>query len=73
MTINHDTSDQSSQLKALNKLVGSWKLEHKDLNTGEEWEGHDTFEWLPGGHFMAFHHAEDKAVKGVMILGYEKG
>ena len=22
---------------------------------------------------MAFHHAEDKGVKGVMILGYEKG
>jgi hypothetical protein len=73
MISNQDVSDPDSQLKTLNKLVGSWKLEHKDLNTGEEWGGHDTFEWLPGGHFMAFHHEEDKGVKGVMILGYEKG
>jgi hypothetical protein len=73
MTNQQETSDQSPQLKPLNKLVGHWTLEHKDLNTGEEWGGHDTFEWLPGGHFMAFHHEEDKGVRGVMILGYEMG
>lgn len=60
-------------LQPLAKLVGTWKLEHQDLNTGEQWGGKDTFEWLPGGHFMAFHHEEDKDVKGVMILGFEKG
>jgi len=60
-------------LRPLAKLAGRWELEHRDLNTNEEWGGRDTFEWLPGGYFMAFHHEEDKRVKGVMILGYEKG
>jgi len=60
-------------LRPLAKLVGTWKLEHRDLATNEEWGGKDVFEWLPGGFFMAFHHEEDKGVKGVMILGFEKG
>ena len=68
-----DDSMPSASLRPLAKLVGTWELKHQDLNTGEQWAGKDTFEWLPGGHFMAFHHQEEKGVKGVMILGYEKG
>src|SRR5262245_34552235 len=60
-------------LRRLAKLVGKWELEHRDLDTNEVWGGRDTFEWLPGGYFLAFHHEEEKGVKGVMILGYEKG
>jgi hypothetical protein len=70
---NMNISTPSALLQPLAKLVGSWELEHRDLNTKEEWGGKDKFEWLPGGHFMAFHHQEDKGVNGVMILGYEKG
>lgn len=58
-------------LQPLAKLVGTWELKHQDLNTSEQFGGKDTFEWLPGGHFMAFHHNEDKRVEGVMILGFE--
>ena len=60
-------------LQRLAKLAGRWNLTHRDLETKKEWGGKDRFEWLPGGHFMAFHHEEETGVKGVMILGYEKG
>ena len=60
-------------LQPLTKLVGTWELAHQDLNTGEQWGGKDTFEWLPGGYFMVFHHEEDKGINGMMILGFEKG
>ena len=60
-------------LQPLGKLVGTWQLQHQDINTGEQWGGKDTFKWLPGGHFIALHHEEDKGVKGLMIIGFEKG
>jgi hypothetical protein len=73
MAGNSEIPSPDLRLKTLNKFVGSWKLEHKDLNTGEEWEGHDTFEWLEGGFFLAFHHEEfGKNIKGTMLIGYEK-
>ena len=73
MTSNQDVSGPDSRLKTLNKLVGSWKLKHKDLNTGKEWGGQDTFEWLEGDFFLAFHHEEfGNNIKGMMLIGYEK-
>jgi hypothetical protein len=72
-TMNATLATPSSRLKALDKLVGTWDLKHRDLNTTEEWDGKDKFEWLPGGHFMAFHHQEDKRLEGVMIIGHEMG
>ena len=61
------------RLQSLDKLVGTWNLKHRYLNTGEEWSGQDTFEWMDGGFFLAFHHEEfGKNIKGLMIIGYEK-
>ncbi len=56
-----NNSTPSAPLRPLAKLVGTWELEHRDLNTNKEWGGKDIFEWLPGGYFMAFHHEEDTA------------
>lgn len=61
------------RLQFFNKLVGTWNLKHRDLKTGEEWLGRDTFQWMDGGFFLAFHHEEfEKNIKGLMIIGYEK-
>jgi hypothetical protein len=61
------------RLKSFDKLVGIWDLKHRDLKTGEEWLGRDTFQWMDGGFFLAFHHEEfEKNIKGLMIIGYEK-
>lgn len=65
--------ERSARLRPLTKLVGTWELRHQDLNTGEQWDGKDTFEWLPGGHFMAFLHETEQGVKDVMIPGCEMG
>jgi hypothetical protein len=59
------------RLRSLDKLVGTWKLKHRDLETGEKWSGRDTFEWMDGGFFLAFHHEEFGRLKGLMIIGYE--
>ena len=67
--ISNKTPDP--RLKQLNKLVGAWKLMHKNFNTGEEWSGQDTFEWLDGGYFMSMHHEEFERLEGIMIIGYE--
>lgn len=63
----------SASLQQFEQLIGSWELEHRDLNTKEEWGGKDEFEWLPGGKFLAFYHHEDKGVDGIMIIGNEMG
>lgn len=68
-----DNSTPAARLRPLAKLVGTWALTHRDLTTNEEWAGKDTFEWLPGGYFMAFHHQEERGVQGVMMIGYEMG
>jgi|GEM_PF-1115692 len=65
-------------LQPFSRLIGSWDLRHRDLNTKAEWGGNDTFEWLPGGRFLAFHHHEDGndstgGIDGVMIIGNEMG
>jgi hypothetical protein len=61
------------RLRSFDKLVGTWDLKHRDLNTGREWLGRDTFEWMDGGFFLAYHHEEfENNVKGLMIIGYEK-
>lgn len=59
------------RLRQLDRLVGTWDLHHKDLRTGEQWLGRDTFEWLDGGYFMAMHHEEFDRLKGTMMIGYE--
>jgi hypothetical protein len=66
-------------LQPFARLIGNWKLTHSDLNTKEEWAGHDTFEWLPGGRFLTFRHHEDgndsvnEGIDGVMVIGNEMG
>jgi len=76
--MNEDTPALYEPLRPFVRLIGDWKLTHRDLNTKEEWSGHDTFEWLPGGRFLAFHHHEDNndstnGIDGVMIIGNEMG
>jgi hypothetical protein len=72
--MNATLATPDPRLKALDKLVGTWELKHRDLKTGEEWPGKDRFEWMDGGFFMAFHHEEfGKNIKGTMIIGYEQG
>jgi hypothetical protein len=62
-----------TRLRSFDKLVGTWNLKHRDLITGEEWSGRDTFEWMDGGFFLTFRHEEfGKNIKGLMIIGYEK-
>ncbi|HBD24583.1 MAG: hypothetical protein A2566_03450 [Candidatus Zambryskibacteria bacterium RIFOXYD1_FULL_40_13] len=63
----------NQELAQLNKLVGIWNLEHCDLETKAKWSGKDVFEWLPGGHFLAYHHEEEKGIRGMMIIGHEMG
>ncbi|HEY4653259.1 MAG TPA: hypothetical protein VIH22_02035 [Cyclobacteriaceae bacterium] len=65
------TASPDPRLKKLDKLLGTWELTHKDLDTGEEWLGRDTFEWLDGGYFMAMQHEEFDRLKGTMIIGNE--
>jgi len=67
-------SKPDPRLRGLNKLIGTWSLKHRDLETGEEWLGKDQFEWMDGGFFMAFHHEDfGHNIKGTMIIGYERG
>lgn len=69
-----DLSKPAPRLQRLDKLIGTWSLKHRDLETGEEWQGFDKFEWMDGGFFMAFHHEEfGRNIKGTMIIGYERG
>jgi hypothetical protein len=69
-----DVSQPDPRLQRLDNLIGTWSLKHRDLETGEEWQGFDKFEWMDGGFFMAFHHEEfGRNIKGTMIIGYERG
>ncbi|MCD9025590.1 hypothetical protein [Cohnella silvisoli] len=54
-------------LKALEKLVGTWKV------TGSNIDGQVSFEWMEGGyfliqHFNLFHHG--RHIKGMEMIGY---
>lgn len=60
-------------LESFTRLIGDWKLHHRDLNTKEEWDGHDSFAWLPGGTFLTFRHHEDTGIEGLMVIGNEMG
>jgi len=61
------------RLRSLNPLIGEWQLHHRDLNTGETWDGRDQFMWMDGGFFLMFHHEEfDRNIKGTMIIGFER-
>ena len=76
--MNESNAAVYAPLQPFTRLIGTWSLKHKDLNTGEKWAGHDSFEWLSGGHFLAFHHHEDNngstnGIDGVMIIGNEMG
>jgi len=64
----------NERLRMLDRLVGAWDLHHRDSSTGEQWKGHDVFDWLPGGHFLAMHHEElGRGIEGLMVIGYPKG
>jgi hypothetical protein len=76
--MNEQVATSYAPLESFRRLIGNWSLKHRDLNTGLEWGGHDTFEWLPGGRFLSFRHHEDGnnstgGIDGVMIIGNEMG
>jgi hypothetical protein len=58
----------SSALKALDRLVGTWKV------SGEA-QGQVTFEWIEGGFFLLQHFDLDHdghQIKGIEIIGHER-
>ncbi|MEV0630848.1 hypothetical protein [Nonomuraea wenchangensis] len=60
-----DTSGPSAELKALDRLVGTWKV------TGGA-EGTVRYEWMPGGFFL-FQHVElthdGRRITGLEVIG----
>jgi hypothetical protein len=59
---------QHSDLKALNKLVGTW-----EISGGAE--GTVTYEWMEGGFFLLQHvhlKQNDQEIKGIEIIGHLK-
>ncbi|HEU5121918.1 MAG TPA: hypothetical protein VFT59_03655 [Candidatus Saccharimonadales bacterium] len=73
--MSQDITTNYAPLKPFERLIGNWNLTHRDLNTKEEWPGHDTFEWLPGGQFLTFRHHEEGngGIDGIMVIGNEMG
>ena len=69
-----DISSGGRRPSELEKLLGTWDLQHRDLNTGETWQGRDRFEWLEGGEFFMAHYHEEfnRNIQGVMLIGYER-
>jgi hypothetical protein len=77
MTDNNNYDQQQEPrpypgLKSLEKLVGTWKV------SGPEIDGQVTFEWLEGGfflmqHFNLEHHGQKMKIKGIEIIGYDRG
>jgi hypothetical protein len=68
------TPEPNPSMKTLDVLIGTWHVTNRDLNTGREWHGQDTFEWLDGGFFLAYHHEEfsESRIKGLMLIGFER-
>lgn len=61
------------RLRLLDKFVGTWDLHHRAFDNDEEWAGKDTYAWLDGSHFLAYHHEEfGRDIKGTMIIGFEQ-
>lgn len=68
----------SSELECLDPFVGIWDTEGRVMNgpAGEpvKFKATDTFEWLPGGHFL-FHRFEanlpEGPLVGIEIIGYD--
>lgn len=73
--MDKNPSTDYTPLQPFARLIGNWNLKHRDLNTGEEWNGNDTFAWLPGGRFLTFRHHEDGngGIDGIMVIGQEMG
>ena len=73
--MDKNTSTSYAPLQPYARLIGNWNLAHRDLNTKEEWSGHDTFEWLPGGRFLTLRHHEESngGIDGILVIGQEMG
>ena len=46
----------------LDRLVGTWRTEGRIVDSGEEWHGHDIYEWFPGGQQLV--HRVDVTIFG---------
>jgi len=68
----------STDLERLSPFVGAWDTEG-EIKTGpgqpSKFKTADTYEWLPGGHFL-LHHFEadmpDEKVQGIEVIGYSR-
>ncbi len=62
-------------LKRLDKLVGTWTLKGRTLNSEEDnISGQTTFEWLPGGFFLQQRIEMDfmgMPIKSLELVGYD--
>jgi uncharacterized protein YndB with AHSA1/START domain len=70
MTDNYQTAAPKPGLKQLDRLVGTWNVSGPDIH------GQIRFEWMEGGYFLIqyfdFIH-EGRKVKGIEVIGYERG
>ncbi len=60
------------RLRDLDVLEGTWRLEGRDLTSGETFTGTVTREWLPGGFFLVQRTATDGHPQvGAEYIGYD--
>ena len=81
MTTDPDRTDQASgprapdphpQLRRLDGLEGTWRLEGHDLDGSAPFTGTVTRRWLPGGHFLVQQMRIDgKEQEGAEYIGYD--
>jgi hypothetical protein len=69
----------SADLERLNPFVGVWRTEG-EIKTGPsgqpaKFSARDTYEWLPGGHFLLHRFDADMPdgkVQGIEVIGYSR-
>ncbi len=67
------TPDPHPALRELDVLVGTWRLEGRDLTSGAPFSGTVTRRWLPGGHFLVQETRTDgEEPEGLEYIGYDR-
>ncbi len=75
MSMTAQQVEPDAELKKLDRLVGTWKLEGETFDDYGKVQGQVTFEWLEGGFFLVQHvdiNHKGSPVKGIEVIGREK-